>query len=209
MTSSPQRRTHLIDVLRRRHRAGDDVHLDLEAHAAHADRLAHAALAVDDEFLGQDVQDLLLGRDRHRARDLDHALDVERRDLLLLDRDHAAGVEALDVAAGDAGVDLVDLAVGHQLDLLHDARDRIHRGLDVHHHAALEAVGRLGAEADHVEPPVGLHLGDHAGDLGGADVQADDQFVVLLAHFLPFRAAGATGCCSTEASTGVSANPLA
>ena len=70
-------------------------------------------------------------------------------------------------------------------------------------------LGGLGAEADHIEPPVGLHLGDHAGDLGGADVQADDQFVVLLAHFLPFRAAGATGCCSTEASAGVSANPLA
>jgi hypothetical protein len=31
---------------------------------------------VDDEFLRQHVQDLLVGRDRHRARRVDHALDV-------------------------------------------------------------------------------------------------------------------------------------
>ena len=63
------------DVLRRRHGAGDDVHLDLEAHAAHAQRLAHAVLAVDDEFLRQDVQDLLVVRDRDRLRRLDDAVE--------------------------------------------------------------------------------------------------------------------------------------
>ena len=36
-----------------RHRAGDDVHLHFEPDAAHADRLAHVFLAVDDEFLRQ------------------------------------------------------------------------------------------------------------------------------------------------------------
>jgi hypothetical protein len=50
--------------------------LRLETHAGHADRLADAFLVVDDEFLRQDVQDLLVGRDRHRARRVDHALDV-------------------------------------------------------------------------------------------------------------------------------------
>ena len=80
----------LDDVLRRRHRAGDDVHLHFEAHAAHAERLAHVLLAVDDEFLRQDVQDLLVVRDRDRLRRLDHAVDVGLRDFLVLDRDHAA-----------------------------------------------------------------------------------------------------------------------
>ena len=66
----------LDDVLRGAVGAGDDVHLGLEAHARHADRLADAFLAVDDEFLRQDVQDLLVGRDRHGPRRVDHALDV-------------------------------------------------------------------------------------------------------------------------------------
>ena len=126
----------LDDVLDRRHRAGDDVHLHLEPHAAHAERLAHVLLPVDDEFLRQDVQDLLVVRDRDRLRRLDDAVDVGLRDFLLLDRDHAARVEAADVAAGDAGVDLGDPAVGHQLGLLQHALDRRHRRLDVDDDAA-------------------------------------------------------------------------
>ena len=39
-------------------------------------------------------------------RRLDHAVDVGLRDFLVLDRDHAARIEAADVAAGDAGVDV-------------------------------------------------------------------------------------------------------
>src|SRR5207247_11310919 len=93
----------LHTILPGRHGAGDDVHLDLEPYAAHAQRLAHAVLAVDDEFLGEDVQHLLVGRDRHRARRFDGALDVDRRHLLVLDRDRPRRVEALDVAACDPG----------------------------------------------------------------------------------------------------------
>src|SRR6266446_3866231 len=51
------------DVLRRRHRARDDVHLHFQADSRHADGLAHVLLAVDDEFLPQHVEDLLVGRD--------------------------------------------------------------------------------------------------------------------------------------------------
>ena len=121
----------LDDVLRRRHRPGDDMHLRLEAEAAHADRLTDAVLVVDDEFLREDVQDLLVGRDRHRARGLDDAIDVHRRHFLVLDRDHAIRVETLDVAAGDSRIDLFHLGVGHQLDFLDHARNRRHRLLDV------------------------------------------------------------------------------
>ena len=75
--------THALgDVLDRRHRAGHDVHLDFEAHAAHAQRLAHVFLAVDDEFLRQDVQHLLVVGNRDRLRRLDHAIDVGLRDFL-------------------------------------------------------------------------------------------------------------------------------
>ena len=78
-TTSPQRRTHLVMFSTADTAPGDDVHLDLEAHAAHAERLAHVLLPVDDEFLRQDVQDLLVVRDRDRLRRLDDAVDVGLR----------------------------------------------------------------------------------------------------------------------------------
>src|SRR5688572_14049108 len=87
----------LDDVLRSRHRAGDHVHLHLQAHARHADRLPDILLAVDDEFLAQHVQDLLVGGDVHRARGVHGALDVEHAHLAVLHRHHAGGVEAADV----------------------------------------------------------------------------------------------------------------
>ena len=66
----------LLDVLGGRIRAGDDVHLGLQAHPGHADRVADALLAVDDEFLRQHVQDLLVGGDRDRLGGIDDVLDV-------------------------------------------------------------------------------------------------------------------------------------
>jgi hypothetical protein len=41
------------------------------------------------------------------------------------------------MAAGDAHVDRVDLAAGHQLGLLHRPLDGLDGGLDVDHHALL------------------------------------------------------------------------
>ena len=78
-----------------------DVHLDFEPHPGHSDRLAHVLLAVDDEFLAQDMKDLLVGRNVDGLRRVDDPPHVERRDLLVLDRDHSGRVEALDVAPGD------------------------------------------------------------------------------------------------------------
>src|SRR6266704_2575375 len=175
----------LDDILRGRHGAGDDVHLDLEPYAAHAERLAHAVLAVDDEFLGEDVQHLLVGRDRHRARRFDGALDVDRRHLLVLDRDHPRRVEALDVAAGDPGENALDLAVGHQLGFLERALDGVHRRLDVYDDALLQALGLVAAHADDVQAPVGKQFRDHRHHLGGADVQSDDEVVVFPRHVKP------------------------
>ncbi len=169
----------LHDVLRRRHGAGDDVHLDLEAHAAHAQRLAHAALAVDHELLLEDVQDLLLHRDVDRARRLDHAVDVVLLDLLVLDRHHAVRVEALDVAAGDARDHLADLGVRHELRLLERALDGVDGRFDVDHHALLQAARRVAAHADEVERVLGRDLGDQGHDLRGTDIEGDEEVAVV------------------------------
>ena len=158
------------------------MHLHFEAHARHADRFAHVLLAVDDEFLAQHVQDLLIGGNVDRARGLERAVDVEHADLAVLHRNHAGGVEAADVAAGDADEGRADLAIGHQLRFLERALDRGHRGLDVDHHAFLQPLGLVRAHAEDVERAVGADLGDEARDLRGADVQRDDQVFAFLGH---------------------------
>ena len=102
------------------------------------DRVLDAALVVDHEFLGQDVEHLAIGRQRDRARRFEHALDVARRDLAAPHRDHAVHVEALDVAAGRSRDHAADLAAGHQLGLVDGLADRLDRGVDVDHGALLE-----------------------------------------------------------------------
>ena len=90
------------------------------------------------------------------------------------------------MAAGDAGVNITNLALGHQLHFLDDPGNGIDSGFDVDHHALFEARRRLRAEPHDDHTAVGLELGHHAGDLGGADVEADNQFLVFFTHHFPF-----------------------
>ena len=167
-------------VLRGGHRAGDDVHLGFQPHAAHAQRLAHAFLAVDAVFLGQDVQHLMVRWNGHRARGFNHAVDVHLGDFAILDRHHAVRVHALDVTAGDAGEHLVNLAVGHQFRLFQRALDGLHRGFDVHHHAALQTARRGVAHADDIELAVLQDFCDDRHNLGCADVEANQHVLAFL-----------------------------
>ena len=90
--------------------AGDDVDVDLELDAVHAQRIADPVLLVHDELLGDDVDDLPVGRDRDGLGLLDDPADVVAGDLPVLarDGDHPAAVEALDVGARDADEGRVD-----------------------------------------------------------------------------------------------------
>src|SRR5450631_1529624 len=205
----------LHDVLRGRHRARDDVHLHLEAHAAHAEGLAHAALAVDDEFLLEDVEHLLLHGDVHGARGLDHAVDVVLLHFLVLDRHHAVGVEALDVASRDPGEHFLDLRVGHELGLLEGALDRVYRGLDVHDDALLQTARRVASHADEAQRVLGRDLGDERHDLGGADVEGDEEVAGVAGaggdhFFVSLRGAGrAAGWAGAFTCAVRTAKPLA
>src|SRR3989338_8810358 len=170
----------LHDVLHRRHRAADDMHLDIEAHAAHAKRFLDAVLAVDTELLFEDVQNLLVTRQADRAGGFDHSLDVGGCDLLLLDLHHAARIDAADVAAGDAGVNLMNFAISHQLGLFQRALNCAHRGFDVDHHAFLHTVGFVHAHPDYFQHAVRPDLADNGHNLGSADIQPDHQVFGFL-----------------------------
>ena len=163
------------DVLRRALAAGDDVHVHLQPRAGHAHWSADAILLVDDEVLGQHVEDLASRRQRHRLRCVDRAAHVLAGDLAILagDGDHAAAVESLDVRAREREMDRIDFDAGHQLGLFDRLLDRLDGCLGVDDEAAPDAA-RLGdAEADDVEAPAVQHLAHHRGHLRGADVQPD------------------------------------
>ena len=171
------------DVLRRRGAAGDDVDVDLEPGAGHADRRADAVLLVDDEVLRQHVQDLAAARQRHRLGGVDRAPHVLARDLAVLagDRDDAAAVERLDVRAGQPEVHRVDLDAGGQLGFVDRLLDRLDRRLEVDDDAAADALRVGQADPDDVEPAVVGHLADDGGDLRRADVEPD-QVSFLACH---------------------------
>src|SRR5262249_56937781 len=94
--------------------------------------------------------------------------------LLVLPRDDALAVDPFDVTAGDPGVDVGDLAARHQLCLFNRSADRGDGGLDIHHHALAEALGRMAADPDDVNAVLG-ELADDGADLRRADVEADDD----------------------------------
>ena len=149
---------HFSMIVGRALGAGDDVHLGFEAHARHADGIADAFLPVDDEFLRQHVQDLLVRRDGDGLGRVHHVLHVDVAHFAIADRDHAVRIQAAHVAAGDAGEHRADLAAGHELGFFDGALDRLHRRLDVDHHAFLEAARGLRADADHFDRVVGRAL---------------------------------------------------
>src|SRR5699024_3200923 len=171
----------LADVLHRRRRAGDQVHAGFQAHAAHADRVADAVLAVDAVFLRLVVEQLAVGRDRHRARRLQHLLEVAGSDFVVADGRGAVRILGFQMAARDRGVYRADVAAGHQLGFLDRTLDGMHGRFDVHHRAALQATRDVRADADHLDRFARGVLADDGHHLGGADVEADDQLFFTLA----------------------------
>ena len=80
--------------------------------------------------------------------------------------------------AGDRGVDRRDLAAGHVLGLVDRLLDRRDGRVDVDDVAAAQPLRRRGADADDVDAVLG-HLTRDAGDLGGADIEADNDLAGL------------------------------
>ena len=120
------------------------MHLHLEPHPRHPERLAHAVLVIDEEGLRQDVDDLAVLGQVDRLRGLEGALDVGRTDLAVPagHRHHAAAVDAADMAAGDARVDRRDLDARHLLGLGNGLPDRLDGPVDVDHDALAESARR-------------------------------------------------------------------
>jgi hypothetical protein len=171
------------------------VRLDLQPQGAHPERVLDPFLPVDREPTTLDVEDLAVGRDRHRAGDLDRPVDVLAGDLAMVPRhrDLARRVEALDVLAADADEGPVDLPAGQPLGALDGVGDRPHGLIDVDHDALLEPGSGHGAMTHDRQPPIATHLADEGADLAGADVDADEDRFSFHRNRLSPIDLGATG----------------
>ncbi len=167
------------DVLRRRDRGGDDVHLRFQPDPRHAQRSLDAVLVVHDVFLRKHVDDFPVQGNGDGLGGFDHPFHIFLGDLLALGGDDPVTVQAVDVAAGDAHEHRVDLASRHEFRLFDGAFDRFHGAVDVHHHALAQAAGRGLPQADDVDLPFRRQFPDDAADLGRADIQPDDVMIFL------------------------------
>lgn len=68
-----------------RSRPGHDVHLDLQTHSRHAQRIGDAALVVHDIFLRQDVDDFTVRRDGHGTGRIERAFHIALAHFAALD----------------------------------------------------------------------------------------------------------------------------
>ena len=168
------------DVLGCALRPGHDVHARFQAHARHANGLADAVLAVDDVLLRQRVKNLLVSGNRDCPGSFQHPLLVALGDLAVLDFDDAVRVEATHMAAGNPDRHRLDLAASHQLGFFDRTLHRLHRGIDVDHHAALQAARGVRTQTDHFDRPVFPNFAHQRHHFGGADVEPDDKILVLL-----------------------------
>ena len=171
--------TAFDDVIQGGDRTGDDVDLAFETHPVDAHRVLDAVLAVNQKILHQGVDHLPVGGNGHGAGRVDDPVHVRRGHFPILDGDDPLAVDHLGLAAADAGINRADFAVGHDLRLFHGLANGPHGILDVDHHPFAQAACGGGAAQAHDLHLVFPHFSHHGADLGGADVQTNDE---LLGH---------------------------
>ena len=160
----------------------------LEADAGVADGLLDAGLSVDGELLGQHVEDLLTRQHLEFLHVGDQLLDVVAVDLLLGVRadELSPMLEALDVLSGNADVDHLDADVGRLFRGLHRGADGLDGVLDVGDDTPGDPDGFTASISDHLELAVRIALAHDARNLGGSDVESNDDVLggVVLVHGL-------------------------
>ena len=169
-------------VLDERRCARDDVDVDFELDAVHPERVPDPVLVVDDELLGDDVDDLPVGRDRDGLGLFDDAFDVFPGNLPIFpgDRDHAPAVEALDVRARYPDERGVHGDAGHEFRLFLGFLDGGRGDVEVDDDALPQALGIGRADPDDLDLALLGDLADDGGHLPRPDVDPDD--VPVLGH---------------------------
>ena len=164
-------------VLDRAVDAGDDVRLDVEARAEHADGIRDVVLAIDDVIARDDVDDFAVRRDADDARAIEDARHVVRHDgaRAVRDRDDAAIVKARDMLPGDANVRRMDARAARPFRLLDGGANRLRGVADVLDHPARQSLRRRYADTEDPHVFIARHLAHDRAHLRGADVDRSER----------------------------------
>ena len=122
---------------------GHQMHFGFQTDTRHAERFANTFLIVDNEFLGQDMEDLLVSGNRHGPRRVDNPFNIQGQHLAISNGHDTVGIQAADVTAGDPHIDRVYMAPRHQLGFFNCPLNGMNRGLDVDHHTLFQAGRRV------------------------------------------------------------------
>src|SRR5690606_20843084 len=172
------------------HGTGHQMYLGLQAHARHPQGLFDPFLVVDHILLGQHVQDLLIGWNRHRLGGIQYPVQIRLHHFTVTDCHNAVGVHAAHMAAGDSHIHRVDLAASHQLRLFDRPLDGLYRHLDIDHHTPLQPARRMGADTDDLDLSIGRFLAHDGNHFGCPDIQSNNHLVTQLlvnSHVFPRR----------------------
>ena len=142
----------LSEVLEHARQNGNEIYLGFKSRAGHPDRLADAALLVDQVVLGNGMEELVVTPEADIARHVVDPGHVARPDLVAGDRHHPVGAAARHVLAGDAAVGGSHLDARHALSALHGPVDGAGGFLDVAHDAPPDAVAALDPHPENLGP---------------------------------------------------------
>ena len=141
-----------------------------------------AFLIVDDVFLRENMEDLLISWYRHCLRGVDNALYIlwVYFPITIPDRDDSMGVDAPNVATRDSRIHRIYLTPTHQLGFFDRPLNRLHRRFDIDDHTLLQAARWMRTNSDDLESAFRIDFADDGGNLARANVQPNDsgRFVV-------------------------------
>ena len=159
----------------------------MQAHAAHADRVAYAVLVVDRVLPRQGVQNHPVRVHRNGACALEHAVQILARHFAAADRAHAVRHVALDVAAGHAFAVLYPLRYA-EIEQMVAIRspERVESLEEVLAELTTYPVGTsllltgtivVGRDIAHAKDgdAIGIDFTHHGRNLRGAEIESDDD----------------------------------
>ena len=168
---------HALDKVAHRGRgAGDNVRLDLQADALHADGVLDAFLAIDHISARDGVDNLLVVRDGNGPRRIEGAIDVELADAAgaARDADDAPAVDGTDVPAAHTHIGTGDLVARDPFRLLHRGRDGLRGFVDVDHDPLAQTTRRSHAHAYDAQLAILVQLAHQRADFGCPYVDSDN-----------------------------------
>ena len=172
----------LAEILRRRRLDGDEIHLHLEPRARHSNRVRDAVLLVDDVFLRNVVQQLVIPTQRHRTRDFVHPRDILGADLLGTHGDDAGRTARGHMLTRDAARHVRDPRPRHPLGVLERGGDGARRLVDVAHHPAADAAVFGETDAENLRErgarQIAGELRDHGAGLGAAEIEPGHEAAI-------------------------------